>query len=234
MKSNHVVLDAGCGPGSITASVARLVPGGRVVGVDASAGVIDEARLQADLPSNVSFEVANILHLPYAEETFDVVFTSQVLIHVPDACAAVAELRRVCKQRGIVACREAHIAATLLHPEHPGLLKWRAVLEEILCSAKAKPSAATELMRWMLDAGFAASQIKFSTGAITYAGEERRWYGETTAARMMEDEAWRGKAVTLGLASAAHFALMRDGFLAMAQDDAGVYSMPCEQVVGIK
>lgn len=132
-----------------------------------------------------------------------------------------------------MACRESHIGATLLYPEHPGLLKWRSVLEQVIRSS-ADPSAATKLIRWMLDVGFTADKIRFSTGAITYTGEERKWYGETTAARMIEDKRWRAKGVQLGLASAADFESMRDGFLALASDEAGVYSMPCGQVLGFK
>src|SRR5260370_37165995 len=41
------VLDIGCGPGTITAGLAALVPLGQVIGIDRSAGVLDEARAAA-------------------------------------------------------------------------------------------------------------------------------------------------------------------------------------------
>src|SRR5436309_4926446 len=41
------VLDAGCGPGTITADIGRRVAPGRVLGIDASANVIEEARRDA-------------------------------------------------------------------------------------------------------------------------------------------------------------------------------------------
>jgi SAM-dependent methyltransferase len=44
LRPGMSLLDVGCGPGTITADLARLLAPGRVVGIDASASVIDEAR----------------------------------------------------------------------------------------------------------------------------------------------------------------------------------------------
>jgi len=44
LASGTSVLDLGCGPGTITADIGRRVAPGRVVGIDASAAVIEEAR----------------------------------------------------------------------------------------------------------------------------------------------------------------------------------------------
>src|SRR5260370_23934282 len=42
------VLDVGCGPGTITADLAALVPSGEVVGIDAAADVLSGARQEAE------------------------------------------------------------------------------------------------------------------------------------------------------------------------------------------
>ena len=44
------------------------------------------------------------MSLPFANDTFDVVQTSQVLCHTPDPVAVMNEMRRVCKPGGFVAC----------------------------------------------------------------------------------------------------------------------------------
>ena len=44
LTSGTSVLDLGCGPGTITADIGRRVAPGRVLGIDASANVIKEAR----------------------------------------------------------------------------------------------------------------------------------------------------------------------------------------------
>src|SRR6202000_833038 len=49
------VLDVGCGPGTITADLAALVPDGQVIGLDRAPGVLVEARAQALGLANLSF-----------------------------------------------------------------------------------------------------------------------------------------------------------------------------------
>src|SRR5215470_9709319 len=54
------LLDVGCGPGSITAGLARRVDPGETIGIDASASVIDTARSLLEAPiANLTFEVAS-------------------------------------------------------------------------------------------------------------------------------------------------------------------------------
>jgi len=60
------VLDVGCGPGTITCDLVPIVAPGRVVGIDASAAVVDEARAAAAAAAvaGVAFEVATCSHCP--------------------------------------------------------------------------------------------------------------------------------------------------------------------------
>ena len=65
----HVVLDVGCGPGTITADLARAVAPGPVVGIDAAAQVVAEATAMAagaDGAAGVgrTFEVGDLFDLP--------------------------------------------------------------------------------------------------------------------------------------------------------------------------
>src|SRR5260370_41476365 len=69
------VLDIGCGPGTITAGLAALVPLGQVIGIDRSAGVLDEARAEAVRRGlrNVSFEVSDAYQPALTADRFDIV-----------------------------------------------------------------------------------------------------------------------------------------------------------------
>ena len=67
------VLDLGCGPGTITADLGRRVAPGRVLGIDVSAGVIEEARRDAGGGPNVEFSVGDLYALDIDDATFDVV-----------------------------------------------------------------------------------------------------------------------------------------------------------------
>ncbi len=76
------VLDVGCGPGTITVDIARRVAPGRVVGIDASAAVIEDARSQVAGVDNVEFRAGDVYALDVPDATFDVVHAHQVLQHL--------------------------------------------------------------------------------------------------------------------------------------------------------
>src|SRR3954453_3463884 len=79
IKQGDHVLDVGCGPGSITASIAGLVGDtGSVTGIDTSEHLIELAREHYSYLNNVHFEVADILQYPSIEQ-FDVVSAARVL-----------------------------------------------------------------------------------------------------------------------------------------------------------
>jgi len=109
------LLDLGCGTGDQTRELAtRVVPGGRAVGLDLSQTMIDEARRRADtarLP--VEFEVGDAQCLPFADGTFDACRTERMLIHVPDARAALAEMVRVARPGGRVGVIDAETETML-------------------------------------------------------------------------------------------------------------------------
>src|SRR3954469_22575082 len=67
------VLDVGCGPGTITADIGRRGAPARVLGIDASADVIGQARLEAGAGPNVEFSVGDLYALEMKDHTFDVV-----------------------------------------------------------------------------------------------------------------------------------------------------------------
>jgi ubiquinone/menaquinone biosynthesis C-methylase UbiE len=91
------VLDAGCGPGTITLGLAAAVAPGEAVGLELSPAMVEGARaLAAERGvANVRFEVGDLLALPFPDASFDAAFESAVLEHVPDPARAVAELRRM-------------------------------------------------------------------------------------------------------------------------------------------
>src|SRR5882757_6132468 len=110
------VLDVGCGPGTITLDIAGRVTPGRVVGVDASAAVIEQAQRDAAGVDNVEFATGDIYALDFADASFDVVHAHQVLQHLPDPIGALREMRRVCKPDGVVAARDSDYSTFTWYP----------------------------------------------------------------------------------------------------------------------
>src|SRR6266700_7750300 len=101
------ILDVGCGPGTITADLADRVPRGQVTGMGAAQEIVEQARTAAGDRRNLEFATADIYALDYPDGGFDVVHAHQVLQHLGNPVRALREMRRVARQGGLVAVREA-------------------------------------------------------------------------------------------------------------------------------
>jgi ubiquinone/menaquinone biosynthesis C-methylase UbiE len=98
---DKAVLDAGCGTGIFSIIFANN-GASRVLGIDISPGSLQTARSLKEkfgLP-NVSFEQEDMLHLPFPDETFDIVWAWGTVHHTTDPFRAIAELVRVLKRGG--------------------------------------------------------------------------------------------------------------------------------------
>ena len=100
------VLDAGCGPGSITRNIAGAVNMGTVTGLDREARYLDYARRAASASGlvNARFEIGDVTNIPFADRTFDLVWSKHLLQWVPEREKALAEFLRVTKPGGRVVC----------------------------------------------------------------------------------------------------------------------------------
>jgi trans-aconitate 2-methyltransferase len=94
LDGHDCILDVGCGDGKITAEIARRLPRGSVLGVDASHAMI--AFAARTFPStthpNLAFQVADAAQLPLADE-FDLIVSFNCLHWVRDQAAALRGIR---------------------------------------------------------------------------------------------------------------------------------------------
>jgi ubiquinone/menaquinone biosynthesis C-methylase UbiE/uncharacterized protein YbaR (Trm112 family) len=95
-----VVLDVGCGMGRFSEVASRW--GATVVGIDLTSAV-DAAHANIGSRHNVNLAQADIFNLPFADNTFDYIFSIGVLHHTPDTKAAFDKLPRLVKPGGKVA-----------------------------------------------------------------------------------------------------------------------------------
>ncbi|WP_434381419.1 methyltransferase domain-containing protein [Melittangium boletus] len=101
------VLDAGCGPGGITAFLAEWVgPSGQVTGMDLSPERLANARQLNQHHAHVQFHSADIRRTGLPDAAFDFTWSQFVLQYLPDRWDALAELVRVTRPGGKVVISE--------------------------------------------------------------------------------------------------------------------------------
>ena len=197
------ILDIGCGPGTITADLARLVPQGRVTGIESVPDVLEQARATARERGvqNIEFVVGDIHALEYPDDTFDVVHVHQVLQHVSDPVKALSEMRRVAKPGGIVAVRESDFSTMTWFPENEGISDWLCLYDRVARFNGGEPNAARRLLAWVRLAGYDRMKITTTASAWCYSTpEERAWWGEGWAERTVSSSLAKS-AVKGGLAT---------------------------------
>jgi ubiquinone/menaquinone biosynthesis C-methylase UbiE len=89
------ILDIGCGEGVLTQQWAQQRPGCRIVGLDLEDEKLQVEWAQRTDPDNLSFMTGSADRLPFSDGEFDLVTATEVLEHVPDGGAALAEMGRV-------------------------------------------------------------------------------------------------------------------------------------------
>lgn len=98
------IIDVGCGTGFASLEMIGARGTRRVLGVDASAGMMDVFRQRAEgLDASVVLQVADATHLPAADASVDAVISTMAFHWFPDKPAALAEMARTVRPGGVVA-----------------------------------------------------------------------------------------------------------------------------------
>ena len=161
IKPGMTVLDCGCGPGTITQGLARIAAPGKVIGCDLEPGMVERAASLAEGAGldNLSFQVGNILDLPFEDNTFDVVLSCAVTEHLSEPVKAMSELGRVAKQGGVVGITRTDWSANLFAPPCPSAERFIDLFERGFRTQGATMFGGKDLPRMLGEAGLTVEDL---------------------------------------------------------------------------
>jgi demethylmenaquinone methyltransferase / 2-methoxy-6-polyprenyl-1,4-benzoquinol methylase len=102
VEEQHHVLDLACGTGDITFLVSACLGAGMVTGVDITSGMIEIANQKKaeSCAENTDFQIGDICHLEFPNESFDRITVGYGVRNVPDIPALLREVYRLLKPGG--------------------------------------------------------------------------------------------------------------------------------------
>ncbi|HQP12796.1 MAG TPA: methyltransferase domain-containing protein [Candidatus Omnitrophota bacterium] len=113
------VLEAGCGVGAQTVTLARNSPGASIVSIDIAENslALAERTVRAAGMTNVRFQQADIYHLPFAPQSFDHVFVCFVLEHLREPGAALRTMKECLRPGGTITVIEGDHGSACFYPD---------------------------------------------------------------------------------------------------------------------
>ena len=223
VRPSDVILDVGCGPGSISIGLAKAVPKGRVDAIDVAEPVLSDAVTLADESrlNNGSFAVGDAYALDAHDDSYDAVHAHQVLQHLTRPVDALREMGRVAKPGGIVAVRDADYGSFVHAPVNPALDEWLAMYHAVARHNGAEPDAGRHLLAWCNAAGFTSVEITSDTWTFADAESCLNW-GDSWAERTLHSGLGR-QAVEYGIATQSDLERMAAAWRSWARDTDAVY-----------
>jgi ubiquinone/menaquinone biosynthesis C-methylase UbiE len=231
LRPGQTLLDIGCGPGTITADLARLVGPAGVTAVDISSEAVQQARatLAGAGVAEVDVRVGDVYALELPDGSFDVVHAHQVLQHLPDPVAGLRAMRRMCAPGGTVAARDGDYAAFTWFPADPLLDRWLALYRALARAAGGEPDAGRRMLHWARTAGF--TEVRTSASVWCYADDESRaWWGGLWADRITDSAIGR-QAVDSGEATVAELRAIRGAWQRWAAAPDGWFIVPHGEIL---
>lgn len=168
LRGDERVLDIGCGDGKVTAELARQLPNGSIVGLDASSQMVEFA---AKTFPHIQFVVGDASRLPFTGE-FDLIYSNATLHwiynHVPVLAGIHRSLKpgaRIVAQMGGKGCAQGvlDVLAPILRSD-----RWRTYFQNF--GFKFGFHGPVEYRQWMLDAGLEPIRLDLFPKDMTHDG----------------------------------------------------------------
>ena len=155
------VLEAGCGVGAQTITLAKKSPDALITSVDISEISLVEARKKAMAAAltNVYFEKADIFNLPFVPEFFDHIFVCFVLEHLSRPIQALNALKEYLKEDGTITVIEGDHGSVYFHPDSEAAHQAIQSLVELQRRAGGNAMIGRELYPLLCQAGFKSVHV---------------------------------------------------------------------------
>lgn len=150
------VLEAGCGVGAQTVTLAANSPGALITAIDIAEQSVAEARARVEAAghTHVRFEQGNIFDLAYESRSFDHVFVCFVLEHLAEPTRALQNLKRLLKPGGTLTVIEGDHGSTFFHPASEAAHRAIACQVELQRRAGGNANIGRELYPLLKAGGF--------------------------------------------------------------------------------
>ncbi|MEN6423141.1 MAG: methyltransferase domain-containing protein [Smithella sp.] len=155
------VLEAGCGVGAQTVTLAKNSPGALIVSIDISETSVNEARHKVEEAglTNVQFAQADIFSLPYGLESFDHIFVCFVLEHLSRPVEALQTLKKYLKPDGTITVIEGDHGSAYFYPDSEAAHKAIRCQVELQRRAGGNAMIGRELYPLLVQAGFKSVHV---------------------------------------------------------------------------
>jgi len=212
-------LDVGCGIGSVTLDLSRLVgTSGQAVGIDRDESCLTVARQEATrLGLAPVFRAGNIDDLREAA-AYDVVYARFLLTHLTNPASAVERLTHTARPGGIVVVEDIEFAAHFSFPSCPAFDRYVALYQQVVRSRGGDPNIGPRLPGLLLDGGL--KQLRLKVVQPTF----RRGPGKRLAQVTMEHS--REAVAAAGLAAHAEIDAIVAGLRQFARSPRTLISLP--------
>jgi ubiquinone/menaquinone biosynthesis C-methylase UbiE len=155
------VLEAGCGVGAQTVSLARNSPGANITSIDICDSSIIEARKKIEKAGykNVCIKRADIFNLPFEPESFDHIFVCFVLEHLTRPVEALNSLKTFLRVGGSITVIEGDHGSTYFYPDNPDSHKAIQCQVKLQKKAGGNANIGRELYPLLDRAGFCTIKV---------------------------------------------------------------------------